>query len=269
MDVRHENIKSEFSIRYRTNLSRHYTHWHQRMEFLLIDKGCFTVTIQGTAYRAKPGDILVIRTGQIHDIAPDDENCAAYISTFKALLIYTFLSSMVYPHSHITREELEEAGICEEITRLFKEMDEERTKMLPCHDILVQSRILQVYGLLVRYFEADSVPQEKNPGKFTDFQAALSYISDNFRHPITLTDIAHQLNYSTSYVSAMFVAYIGVNYKAYLDSIRISEASWLLQSTSQSISQISSSCGFDNIRTFNNVFRRITGFTPSEFRKRL
>ena len=46
------------------------------------------------------------------------------------------------------------------------------------------------------------------------------------------------------------------------------EAVRLLQSSQLPIADISAACGFENIRTFNNVFKRITGTSPSELKKR-
>ena len=38
-----------------------------------------------------------------------------------------------------------------------------------------------------------------------------------------------------------------------------------LRSTGKKITDVALSCGFNNIRTFNRVFKEITGYTPSEF----
>ena len=58
----------------------------------------------------------------------------------------------------------------------------------------------------------------------------------------------------------------GKDFKAYLDTMRINQAAKLLKNTSERITLIAMKCGYDNIRTFNSAFKRITGVTPREYR---
>jgi two-component system response regulator YesN len=46
----------------------------------------------------------------------------------------------------------------------------------------------------------------------------------------------------------------------------VDEAMRRLRESDEIITRISISTGFDNIRTFNRVFKKITGMTPGEFR---
>ena len=75
------------------------------------------------------------------------------------------------------------------------------------------------------------------------------------------------MNYTPTYVSTLFVSCAGVNFKTYLDNFRVKKAADMLCSTQQTITDIASQCGYDNVRTFNNAFRRVTGQSPSQLRK--
>ncbi len=266
MNIYHENIKASYSIRCLQRLRRSVPHWHQRMEILLVERGSFRVTVRGEEYIGTPGDAFVIRSGQIHHIQPLDEDSAIYVSTFPTTLISLLQPSLCQISCYITRAQLEQAGILQQLKRLLDEMLEEESRKEKYAEMAVQARIQIVYGLLARHFEVAQT-DSKTMDNFLDFQAVLSYINENYKEQITLADIAKQLNYSSGYVSTMFLTYTGQNFKAYLDSIRIHEASRLLLGSNDSVSHICSCCGFDNIRTFNNVFRRVTGMTPSQFRK--
>ena len=46
------------------------------------------------------------------------------------------------------------------------------------------------------------------------------------------------------------------------------KATEFIESSDLTIAEISSMCGYDNIRTFNNVFKKIMGCTPSEVKKK-
>lgn len=268
MSVHHEIIKNNYTVRYVGNLPRSVPHWHQRMEFLLVERGSYCVTVMGEDYIGSPGDVFVIRSGQIHYIRSNDPDPAMYICTFNPALLYLSQTSLSFISNYIPRNALENAGLSKELFGLFSQLLEEEKQGRRYADLMNQARIQMLYGMLARHFEeASGLPRAL--AKLEDFQTVLSYISENYHEPINLETIARQLNYNASYVSSMFVTYTGVNYKLYLDSIRISEASKLLLGTKHSISHISTLCGFENIRTFNNVFRRITGTTPSQFRKQL
>lgn len=50
--------------------------------------------------------------------------------------------------------------------------------------------------------------------------------------------------------------------------MRIGYACKLLSTDKFNISQISIECGFDTITHFNRCFKRITGITPTEYKKK-
>mgnify|MGYP003312618570 CR=1 FL=1 len=129
--------------------------------------------------------------------------------------------------------------------------------------IIIVTDILRLYSLLVRNFERERSFDSRSMTKFRHFQNVLSYITEHYNENISLGSIAQTINYHPSYVSTLFVTYTGINFKSYIDNFRIGKAVELLRSTDMTISAIATQCGFDNIRTFNNAFRRVTGTTPS------
>ena len=265
MNIYHEIIKPDYTIKYREVFTWTMLHWHQRLELLLIEKGCFHITLRGQVYEAAAGDVIVIPSGAIHSLQKVSDEGAMYICTFAPSILHTLQSAVPVVQSHISQNALEQAGIYGQICGHFSQMYKEFWEEEQYAELSVPARIQLVFSLLARNFagETDSTSMESYPA----FQEVLSYISDNFHQQITLSDIAKQLNYSPSYVSGMFVTCTGVNFKAYLDSIRIHEAVRMLRSTNETVASISAACGFENIRTFNNAFRRITGTTPRDFRK--
>ena len=81
-----------------------------------------------------------------------------------------------------------------------------------------------------------------------------SYIYKNYADKISLRDIAEYGNVSISKCSRMFNLYT-------------KDSPIDLRSTEQSISQISSSCGFDQQSYFNRMFKKEYGCTPLAYRK--
>lgn len=265
MNIRHEIIKREYTIRCNNRGCRGTPHWHQRMELLLVCKGRYSVTVRQQTVDATPGDVFVIRSGVIHSIKALEEDSALYICTFSSTVLRTLKTAIPNVRSYIPQNELEQKGIYTRVCDLFSEIHREFRSGEKYAELTAPAQIQLLYGILARNFEGETEPgsMENQP----EFQAILAYISENFRDPISLNDIAKQLNYSTSYVSAMFAACTGVNFKTYLDTIRVREAIRLLTGSKETIATIAVRCGFENIRTFNNTFRRIVGNSPSQFRR--
>lgn len=58
---------------------------------------------------------------------------------------------------------------------------------------------------------------------------------------------------------------MGIPYITYLNMIRVEHAAEQMKLTGKKLLEIALNSGFNNIRTFNRVFKQITGYTPSEF----
>jgi AraC-like DNA-binding protein len=52
----------------------------------------------------------------------------------------------------------------------------------------------------------------------------------------------------------------------YLNHYRISQACYILKNSNQSIGEVASQCGFNNLRSFHRNFRIITRQSPKEYR---
>jgi len=62
--------------------------------------------------------------------------------------------------------------------------------------------------------------------------------------------------------------YTGFSPLNYLINIRISEAIKLLNRQEENVTDIALRTGFYSSQHFSTTFKRLTGYTPSEFRKR-
>ncbi|OYP47874.1 hypothetical protein CG709_03195 [Lachnotalea glycerini] len=78
---------------------------------------------------------------------------------------------------------------------------------------------------------------------------------------------ASQANMSATYFSRKFKNVTGFGFKEYLCKIRLTEASKLLLETNQSITEVAFSCGFSDSNYFGDVFRKLKGVSPLQYRK--
>lgn len=94
------------------------------------------------------------------------------------------------------------------------------------------------------------------------------YIMNNFHREIYVNEIAAILHMSSAAFSRYFKHHTRKTFSDYVTELRISHACKLLMMDDQSISQISTNSGFENLSNFYKHFRRITGVIPKEYRRR-
>jgi YesN/AraC family two-component response regulator len=266
MSVLHEKIEANYTIRLSQTKSIAYDHWHGRAEFVFIIKGSCKIKVGKQEYSCSAGDLVFIHSGEIHSIECD-EHCEKYVCTFDAAMLLYFHSKICFVQSYISLKEQKKAGVAEEIARTFEEIFTEKVLEKPMHDSLIRADIIRIYSILARYFKSEQKASLQNVSQFERFQNALTFIAQKYDENITLADIANLLHYNPAYVSNLFVTYAGVNFKNYLDTFRVGKAIELIRDTDFKLTKIATMCGYENVRTFNNVFKRITGKAPSELRK--
>jgi len=85
---------------------------------------------------------------------------------------------------------------------------------------------------------------------------------------LTPTVIADRLNMNCSYLCRHFKQETGKTITEYINEVKVKECMRLLDSTELPIVQISALLGFSSQNYLHTVFRKITGMTPNDFRKR-
>ena len=95
----------------------------------------------------------------------------------------------------------------------------------------------------------------------------LNYVSDNLYEKITTADIAEALNLSRTYLSTNFKNETGINLADFINELKIDEAKRLLATTDKTLIWIANSLCFSSQSYFAEVFKKIVGCSPKEFRE--
>ena len=93
------------------------------------------------------------------------------------------------------------------------------------------------------------------------------YIDERISHGIPLDELAGQVRLSTSYFSAAFKATFGVPPHNYVVSCRVEHAKQRMMTTNAPLCEIALDCGLADQSHLSRVFRRVTGTTPSAWRR--
>ena len=94
----------------------------------------------------------------------------------------------------------------------------------------------------------------------------LNIISENFSDPnLNINMIAQKLNLTSAYISQLFKKEFDQSIVNVIQDYRVKNAKLLLQDPTLTIENVGYKAGFNHIRTFNRVFKKFEGITPSEF----
>ncbi|MGJ0960332.1 response regulator transcription factor [Faecalicoccus pleomorphus] len=93
----------------------------------------------------------------------------------------------------------------------------------------------------------------------------MEYIHLHYSEKIFLSDIADVLNYSESLLSKRFRRVTQMTINEYLNRFRIQKSIEYMKKGTYGLTEISDICGFSDYKYFSTVFKKYTGYTPSQF----
>jgi len=98
---------------------------------------------------------------------------------------------------------------------------------------------------------------------------ACTYIDDHYQDPfLTIEEMCKVLYLSPGHFSRLFKKKMGISFVDYLTKLRMDRAKYLLANTGQKMYEISQNIGYEDPNYFSYNFRKNTGMTPSQWRKR-
>ncbi|NMA84211.1 MAG: helix-turn-helix transcriptional regulator [Epulopiscium sp.] len=97
---------------------------------------------------------------------------------------------------------------------------------------------------------------------------AVDYIEDHYEEPMTLNHICEYLNISKCYFCTLFKKETGKTCSQFINDVRIEKSKELLTTKDYSILDIALSVGFNNQNYYTMAFKKRTGLTPLQYRKK-
>lgn len=122
--------------------------------------------------------------------------------------------------------------------------------------------------LSIHFFEKHLKILKKNPtiALREPSDIAKNFFDTRFSDDITVFDAARFCGISRNHLQSLFSTKFRISPKKYLLNKRIEEAKKLLELTSATSCEISSSVGFSSPQRFNEIFKNLTGMTPLQYR---
>jgi AraC-like DNA-binding protein len=91
----------------------------------------------------------------------------------------------------------------------------------------------------------------------------------NLHRQLTVGEVGRAVGLSNSRVSHLCQTHFGMSPLRMLRSLRLQEASILLETSALTVKEIAARVGYNDSYHFARDFKKVMGVTPSEFRRRL
>lgn len=253
-------------------------HWHKEIEIIYSIRGCTDVVINNTLYHIEQGGAAIINSGDIHyyhctkdhervviifnlDILEDEYSHSKYKSQIQKRMELVCRSSSEWNEK--CRREF--SDIIVRLTRLHD------SKMLG-RDLAIKARIFDLILLM-----CNRMPQMEKPFPAStnlnhikvleNLKPIFDYVDENYMNDISLKDAAAEINFAISYFARFFKRNTGTTFISFLNQYRINRAQWFLLNEDCSITDIAFRVGFQSVKTFNRIFKSITGESPRQYKR--
>ena len=229
------------------------SHWHMEHELIACREGSAQVMLDDTMFNITQQQCIFCHSGCVHYISASPDSL---------LLVCLFNEKMYDP---ITYPFTLENPVFEDRYGILPKLSEIRHE-LQNQPIFFECRTEAMIGeILVDVFRGE--PLRKAQWQFSDvitrYKQLLNHIDLEYEH-ITYRNAVQFMNMSDAYFSRYFKRQAGMTFSQYLNVVRIEKAVQLLDSApTMKITDVMLRCGFNTIRSFNRVFREVTGFTPT------
>ena len=206
---------------------------------------------------------MIVNSNELHSISAPFPNKTIVLQmplqTFERY--YTDEQFICFTHS----ERVQDEQLVELVEKMYVTYQKKKTG----YELKVQSYFyMLVYLMVTKYrkvdVSAEIVRDHKNRNRLSTIT---NYIKDNYQKDLSLEGLAQIFGYSPTYLSRMFRKYAEINYKEYIQGIRLEYAYRELISSDTMVEEIAEHSGFADGRAFAKAFRKKYGVRPSDFRK--
>jgi AraC-like DNA-binding protein len=152
-----------------------------------------------------------------------------------------------------------------EASRIFLSLQNE----LLTHEIGFYTRVNQLLDELLVMITRQLTKQNNSGRDFPKIFLQLEQkLRDDLSHQWSIEEMAATVGMGTTLFNERVKTYTGFTPGNYLINLRISESIKLLRNPGLTVTDIALDTGFYSSQHFSTTFKKLTGYTPSEFRKR-
>lgn len=274
---------------YHTNFSDLKIHTHDFIEIVYVYDGKGYHIYNNVTYPVSKGELYIINSRTPHCFYPTDKSNSEHLVVYNLCFLPEFISSInihlpilveltdimlyksLYPDEIIYSPDLKLSGSMRtEIEQLYEKMYLEFTSKGINYVELLRLSLCELLLKIHRFYQQNHASPESAVIKYRHqlIPDCIQYLRENYSKKVTIEELSNNFFLSKSYLSSLFKKATGSGVVEYLQHIRIERACELLTNTTLSITEISTQVGYTDYRFFNKSFKKITGVTAHEYRKK-
>lgn len=230
------------------------SHFHRNFEFIYLLRGELKICVNESEIDLATGECALILSNQIHSFDVG-ENTLVWVAVFSEDFVPEFTSFIKNKQGK---------------TPLFKLDESVETVIKECLILNEPSFLLRracLYAICDQYLQHTAIEERKIKNDLLICRV-LDYIQSHYTEHITLERVAEHFGYEYHYLSRLLSKSYHVRFRKLVNDYRMEAAMRALKSGELGITEIAMQCGFQSIRSFNDIFLSETGFSPREYRSR-
>lgn len=248
-------------------------HIDKSTELLSVVSGQLCVTLSSRRFILEENDSLVVFKGIPHIISvPADGSCEFYSlhfrpfsaserEAFNTVMSGTNISDLARVSFNFHKFFLYRGNerICRYIRAIYYELSERELYWHKLSD-------LQMYSLILLFLREIDCTAGETTYKADYLLSAVCFITENYMHKLSVTDIAQHCGLSARYLNKLFQASFGLNVLHFIRFVRIDKAMEILFSDpGTSLTDIALRIGFCNLQHFSKNFKDELGISPKRY----
>lgn len=233
-----------------------HMHYHDDFEILYIRSGKVKMIINGESIIAEDNSVVIINPYETHYGELLSESLSYYCIDFDYKFLGLSNTDEIISNSMKYINYIHDAS---ELKNYICAVHNSYMNEKKSWDIYAKANLLLIF-----YYLHDKII--KCSASKADFgKSVINYIEAEFMNNISSKDASFSLKYNHNYFCRAFKKNFGCTFSSYLNEYRIRLAQKLL--TSYKVTEVSAMVGFSNITYFSVMFKKITGISPSDYRK--
>ena len=241
---------------------------HDFWELVYVDKGKVQVRRDREELILKQGELLFHQPNEFHSIRSLESSPNFFVISFSSAS-----PAMTYFQKYRTQLD---NNLKRYLSSIITEA--EKTYLIPKNDPSLkklhrkENAPLGGEQLIQTYLEQMLIFLLRKNTNQTDedalVEAMKQFLAQRITQTVRIEDICNEFDYSRSYLTKRFQQGTGQSLAAFVTTLKIEEAKRMIRESDMNLAQISEYLAFDNPQYFSRVFKKRTGMTPTEFKKR-
>lgn len=242
-------------------------HWHRSVEIYVVCEGRLNFYIDDVLYplSSKENPFILVNSNELHEIeAPVPNRTIVLQIPLKNFNGYLGVDDYIY---FMRSKNGNDYAIMDRIRQMFEIYEKKEYG----YNLAVNGLFsLMLYEMVTEYkideSDRELLRQNRNLNRLSDIT---DYIRENYNQELSLELIASHFGFSSAYLSRMFRKYASMNYKTFLQNLRLEFAVQELVETDHYIGDIALNHGFPNSKAFAAAFKKRFDVLPGEYRRNL